>query len=524
MKIYYLLNTISWPRASFKLGLIIAVLIVGLNIAGTGIAQSASPVSISPSSSSGSQQTFIATYTVPNSEMNVQSLSLFIMDGVALDSGSGWAANECILNYTIGSGLIQMVQDAGRAFLSNSAIAGTDQTVSNSQCTVLANLASVNISGNVVTVRFYVTFTAAFRGPKQLYLSIENQQGDNNTNFVTQVGSYNVTASVSSLFASPSSGSGSEQTFTTVYSDETNPVKSVFFNLKSSANNTSAANACKLRYDLATDDIFLVNDAGTRYSSPITSGSTTLLSNSQCTVYGVGTSATTFGNFVVGYFTVSFAAGFDGEKEMTMFGEDETGTFSFNNRSVGTYTVRAPPPTETPNFRLTNTAVSVAQVGVPAISTITITPQGGFIGSVALTCTVIGRATTAYPPTCAFVTPSTISVAEETTAILVINTTPASTAAFNNSLQKIFVRGGSIIVAALFPVLSLRKRWQTLLCLLALATIAGAAGCSAMNSEASAPTSPGAPNAGTTVGDYIVAVTGTSGAAMATTAVSVTVK
>jgi hypothetical protein len=523
MKSHYVLNIIFWPRASFKLGFIIAVLIVGLNIVGTGLAQNASPVSISPSSSSGSQQTFIATYTVPNSEMNVQSLSLFIMDGIALDSGSGWAANECILNYTIGSGLIQMVQDAGGAFLSNSAIAGTDQTVSNSQCTVLANLSSVNISGNVVTVSFYVTFTAAFRGPKQLYLSVKNQRGDNNANFVTQVGTYNVTASVSSLFVSPASGSGSEQTFTTVYSDETNPVKSVFFNLKSSANNTSAANACKLRYDLATDDIFLVNDAGTRYSSPITSGSTTLLSNSQCTVYGVGTSATTFGNFVVGYFTVSFAAGFDGQKEMTMFGEDETGTFSFNNRSVGNYTVRAPPPTETPNFRLTNTAVSVAQVGVPAISTITITPEGGFTESVALTCTVIG-ATTAYPPTCVFAAPSTIPVAAETTATLIVNTTPASTAASDNSLQKIFVGGGSIIVAALFPMLSLRKRWQTLLCLLALATIAGAAGCSAMDSRVIAPTSPGAPNPGTTAGDYIVAVTGTSGAVMATTAVSVSVK
>ncbi len=291
----------------------------------------------------------------------------------------------------------------------------------------------------------------------------------------------------------------------------------LFFNLKSSANNTSAANACKLRYNLATDDIFLENDAGTRYSSPITSGSTTLLSNSQCTVYGVGTSATVFGNYVVGYFSVSFAAGFEGEKEMTMFGEDETGTFSFNNRSVGTYTVRSPPSTETPNFRLTNTAVSVAQVGVPAISTITITPQGGFVGSVALTCTVIGRAATAYPPTCAFGASSTISVAAETTATLIVNTTPAAAAAFGNSR---FRKSWSEAAASSWRLSSLccpfRKRSQMLLCLLALATIAGAVGCSAINSRAIVPTSPGAPNPGTTAGDYIVAVTGTSGAAMAT--------
>lgn len=524
MKSSNLLKSIFRTHACFRQSLIVVALFMGLNIARTVHAQSSNPVSISPSSSSGSQQTFVATYTNPNGEMNIQSLSLFIMNGVAPDSGSGWPADQCVLNYTIASGAIQMVQDTGGAFLSNSAIAGTDQTVSNSRCTVLANLSSANISGNSVVVRFYVTFTEAFRGPKQLYLSVKNQQGDNITSFAKQAGSYNVTASVSSLFVSPASGTGSEQTFMTVYSDETNPVKSVFFNLKSSANNTSAASACKLRYDLDTDDISLVNDAGTHYSSPITSGSTTNLSNSQCTVYGVGTSATTFGNFVIAYFKLSFAAGFDGEKEMTMFGEDETGTFSFSNSPVGTYTVTAPPPIQVPNFMLTNTAVSIEQVGVPTISTITVTPEAGFIGNVALTCTVISPATTDYPPTCAFAAPSTISVTAETTATLVVNTTPASTVAPNNSLHQISIAAGGIIAAVLLPILPLRWRWQPLLCLLVLATIAGAAGCSAVNSRALAPINPGAANPGTAAGDYIVAVTGTSGTVTAATAVSVSVK
>ena len=525
MKSFYVLIGVFRPRSAFKLTSMVAVLFMGLSVAGTAHAQSANPVSISPSSGSGSLQTFIATYTDPNSEMNVQSLSLFIMNGVAPDSESGWPANECVLNYTISSGVIQLVQDAGGAFLSNTAIAGTDQSVSNSKCTVLASLSSANISGNSVMVKVYVTFTAAFRGAKQLYLSVENHKGGNNTTFLTQVGSYNVTASVSSLSVFPTSGSGSEQTFTTIFSDETAQIKSVFFNLKSSANNTLAANACKLRYDLGTADVSLVNDAGTHYSSPITSGSTTPLSNNQCTVYGVGTSATTFGNYVVAYFNVSFAPGFDGEKEMTMFGEDETGTFSFSNLSVGTYTVTAPPPTGAPNFMLTNTAVTVAPVGAPAISTITVTPREGFTGSVALTCTVISPAMTVYPPTCAFAAPSTISVTAETTATLVVNTTAASAAAVHNPLQHIFVAAGSITMAALLvPLLPVRRKWQTLLSLLMLAVIAGAVGCSAVNSRVIAPTSPGAGNPGTTAGNYIVAVTGTSGATTATTAVNVTVK
>lgn len=525
MKSFYVLVSVFWSLAPFRLSRMVTVLSIALCVALSMHAQSTDPVSISPSSGSGSVQTFIATYTDPNSAMDIQSLFIFIMNGVAPDGESGWSANECILNYTISSGAIQLVQDAGGAFLSNSATAGTDQTVSNSQCTVLGILSSANISRDSVTVTFYVTFTAAFRGVKQLYLLAENQKDDNNTSIPTQVGSYNVTSSMSPLFVFPSSGSGSEQTFTAIYSDTTNQIESAFLNVKSSGNNTNAANACKLRYDLGTTDIFLVNDAGTNYGSPITSGSATALSNHQCTVYGVGTSATTFGRYVVVYFNVSFAPGFDGEKEMTMGGVDEAGTSSFSNRSVGTYTVTAPPPATAPSFTLTNTAVSVAPVGVPAISTITLTPREGFIGNVALTCTVIGPATADYPPTCAFATASTISVTAETTATLVVNTTPASTAAFDNPLQQVFDAAGSVtVVALLLPMLPARWRWQTLLGLLVIATIAGAAGCGAINSRAIAPSGPGAANSGTTTGNYIVAVTGTSRTTTTTTAVSVTVK
>jgi trimeric autotransporter adhesin len=174
---------------------------------------------------------------------------------------------------------------------------------------------------------------------------------------------------------------------------------------------------------------------------------------------------------------------------------------------------------------LANTAISVVPVGASASSTITVTPRGGFIGSVALTCTVIGPAMAAFPPTCAIAAPTTISVTAETTATLVVNTTPASTAAVNNPLQQFFVAAASVTMAALLlPVLPLRCRWQTLLSLLVLALIVGAAGCGAINSQVIAPSNPGATNRGTTTGDYIVAVTGANGAITATTAVGVTVK
>jgi len=516
-----------WSRSASKLGQMVAVLFLGLVAAVTLHAQSSTPVSVSPASGSGSEQAFVATYTDPNGVTDVQSVSLYIMNGVAPGSDSGWSANECILNYTISSGVIQLAQDAGGAFLSTTATAGTAQTVSNSQCTVLAILSSSTISGNSVTVNFFVTFTAAFSGAKQLYLSAEDQEGQNITNFQTQVGIYNATASVSPVSVFPSSSSGSEQTFTAIYSDATTQIQSVFLNFKSSSNNTSAANACKLRYDLGTTDIFLVNDAGTAYTSPIISGSITPLSNSQCTVYGVGTSATTSGNNVTVDFRVSFAAGFEGEKQITMEGADESGTFTFSNLSFGTYTVTTRSPTAAPSFTLSNTAVSIASPGANGISTITVTPTGGFSGTVAFSCAVMDSPSGAVDtPTCLPAAPAAISGAAAVTASLTINTTAASGAALHNPLEQIFSVGGGVGMAAMlfFGLPIHRRRWKTLVWLLLIAEVAGAAiGCGGIAYSTASPASPGTADPGTTAGSYTVKVTGTSGAIMANTAVTVMV-
>jgi hypothetical protein len=297
-------------------------------------------------------------------------------------------------------------------------------------------------------------------------------------------------------------------------------------NFKSSSNNTFAANACKLRYDLGTTDIFLVNDAGTAYTSPIISGSITPLSNSQCTVYGVGTSATTSGNNVTVDFRVSFAAGFEGEKQITMEGADENG-FTFSNLSFGTYTVTTQPPTAAPSFTLSNTAVSIASPGANGISTITVTPTGGFSGTVAFSCAVTDSPSGAVDiPTCSPAAPAVISGATAVTTSLIINTTAASAAALHNPMEQIFTVGGDMGMAAMlfFGLPIHRRRWKTLLCLLLIAEFAGAViGCGGPAYSTAAPANPGTADPGTTAGSYTVNMTGTSGATMANTAVTVLV-
>jgi hypothetical protein len=508
-------------RSAPKLSQIIAVLFAVFATIALQ-AQTPNPLSISPSSGSGSEQAFVATYSSPDGVTDVQSLTLFIMNGTAPGSGDEWSAGQCILTYTISSGVIQLVQDSGGKLLSNTATAGTPQTVSNSQCSVLANLSSATIADDSVKVTFFAASSAAFRGDKQLYLSVDRKQEIHDTNPPTKVGTYNVTASISSVFLSPSSGSGSEQTFTAVFSDASSQIQSVFLNLKSTGNDTVAANACKLRYDPGSTDIFLVNDAGTSYGSPITSGSPAVLTNRQCTLYGAGTYATTFGDNVIAYFRVSFSPEFVGKKEITLGGVDQIGVSSFSNLSRGTYTITSPSPGASQVFTLSGTPVSIAAAGASVNSTITLSSNEAFNKSVALTCAVVSVGGAGVQPTCQIVSPSTLWLGTAATATLRINTTAASASTLHKPANILPVFYSSIAIAVLFLFRShTRLKQQTLFHLLTIVLVFGTAiGCGSTN-PITKPT--GAINSGTTAGNYIVAVTGTSGSVTVTTAVPVTV-
>jgi len=199
-----------------------------------------------------------------------------------------------------------------------------------------------------------------------------------------------------------------------------------------------------------------------------------------------------------------------------------TGTSgSLTQTATVTVTVAAYVPPPTPGFAVTGSSVTDAVPGTPATSTITITPTGGFAGSVALACSL-----TSYPagatdmPTCSVTQPAAISGTSAVTATLTVSTTGSSTAAMHNPLPKIFgFGGGTMAVAVLFGVPFRRRKWHTMLGLLLLcAAFMGATGCGGVSS-----TTPPA-NGGTTAGAYTFTVTGTSGTISQTATVAVTVQ
>jgi hypothetical protein len=198
-----------------------------------------------------------------------------------------------------------------------------------------------------------------------------------------------------------------------------------------------------------------------------------------------------------------------------------TGTSaSLTATAAVTTTVNAAPIPQA--IALSGTSISIASPGASGTSTISITPSGGFTGTVAITCAVTSSPAGAIDtPTCSATQPSAISGTAAVTSTLTVKTTPASTAALDIQLHRIFAFGGGGTLAALllFGLPLRRRKWQGLFGLLVLlAIISAAVGCGGP----SVKSGPG--NTGTTPGSYTVTVTGASGSIKATTAITVKVE
>ena len=195
-----------------------------------------------------------------------------------------------------------------------------------------------------------------------------------------------------------------------------------------------------------------------------------------------------------------------------------------------------------PGFTVMGAAVSLLPGATTAnTSTITLTPAGGFTGSVVLTAAITGSPVGAQDlPTFSFGTTSPVSIsgASAATATLTISTTAATSAALRRrpgpgpGPGSGWLGGGGVLACILlFGVSSRRRRWQTLLGLLVFLIVlsggilsCGGGGSGGGSGGGGGSGSGGGGNPGTTAGTYTVTVTGTSGATTAMGTVTLTVQ
>jgi hypothetical protein len=176
-----------------------------------------------------------------------------------------------------------------------------------------------------------------------------------------------------------------------------------------------------------------------------------------------------------------------------------------------------------PEFTVKATPVTIeAGATTGNTSTITVTPSGGFTGSVALTAAVTSSPSGAQdPPTLSFGSASSVNISGTTpvTAALTIATTAAvgcSQAQQTHREVPWYTGGGAILAfVMLFGIPARRRRWRAALSMAALLIIvAGSLLACGGGSNSTCNGTTG----GTTPGSYTITVTGTgpSGAALAT--------
>ncbi|MGA9587365.1 MAG: FG-GAP-like repeat-containing protein [Terracidiphilus sp.] len=191
-----------------------------------------------------------------------------------------------------------------------------------------------------------------------------------------------------------------------------------------------------------------------------------------------------------------------------------------------TATVTAAPA----SFGLTNGGAIAVNPGATSgnTSTITITPSGGFTGSVALTAALTTSPSGASnPPTFSFGTTSPVSIIGTTagTGTLTVLTTAATSGALVRPILRVnpwYAAGGSALACLLlFGIPARRRRLRTLLGMIFLLTFLNSGTVSCGGSGKSGGSGGG--NPGTTPGSYTITVTGTAGSVTKTTVVNLTV-
>lgn len=233
--------------------------------------------------------------------------------------------------------------------------------------------------------------------------------------------------------------------------------------------------------------------------------------------------------------TISVPAGSlaTGTNALTASYTPDTASSSTYNTASGTTSITVTTPIP-PSFTVSGTAVSVEPGAITGnTSNITLTPAGGFTGSVTLTAAVTSSPAGAkYPPALSFgsTSPVTITGSGAGTAILTISTTAATNAALTRprrlGVPWYAASGATLACLLLFGIPARRRSWRAMLGMLILLVsfTGGVLACGGGGNGGGGGGGGGGGIAGTTAGTYTITVTGTSGATTETGTVSLTVQ
>ncbi len=305
--------------------------------------------SVTPNAGTGTTQTFALHYGDTAGATDLTTTWVWFTPTMAS------AASSCMTYYDRPGNTVFLLNDAGSAWMSGTP--GAAATLQNTQCAIALATTTVVPAGNTLTVNLAVTFKAPFAGAKNIFMYAAGSGGRNSG--WQDRGDWTVTSAalpvVTANSATPATGSGSSQTFALQYGDTAGATDLattwVWFTPSMAA---SSANSCMAYYQRSINTLFLLNDAGTAWTSGVV-GTAATIQNNQCAI-ALGTSgAVPSGNTLTVSLAVSFKPAFAGAKNVFMFATN--GAQNSGWQDNGDWTVPA--------------------VGMPVVTTVSMTPNTG---------------------------------------------------------------------------------------------------------------------------------------------------
>ena len=308
-----------------------------------------SVTSANPTSGSGSSKTFALT-------LSDSIGASFIGYVYVLVNSTLNGANSCFVEYNRAANTIRLVNDTGLQW-PNPVTLGTGSTMSNSQCSLSPATASSSMSGNNLTVNIPLTFATAYSGAKNVYAMVIDMTGLSSGWQI--IGTWTVPGSGApqAVSVAPASGSGNSQMFAFTVEDPSGApfIGYVYLLVNASLN---GVNSCFVEYNRSANTIRLVNDTGMQWPTPVSVGTGTVMSNSQCSLNTAAVSSSASGSSLTINVPLTFAAVYSGLKNVYAVAIDVTGQGS-GWQSLGTWTVpRSGPPTVVSVFPASGTGSS----------------------------------------------------------------------------------------------------------------------------------------------------------------------
>jgi len=289
-----------------------------------------SAASVSPNASTGSNQTFTFVFSDTQSALNLTGMAMMF-------SATGSAANACYIVYDANHGTVALLWDSSLG--SDSKPIGSSTLLQNSQCIIGAASSGATGLSNIVTLA--ITFKPVFSGLKNIYMYAA--EANSNTGWVLN-GTYNVASGgiPTADSAVPASGSGPAQRFSFQMSDQggSGYLTGMAVLIASSFNTTGA---CSLVYDRTGNTVSLAYENPLNGAGPLTPGTNTVVSNSQCALHGANTTVSIGVNSIVVTLDLTFSAAWFGAKNVYLYAS-EVGTSS-GWITRGTWTVTGGAPT-----------------------------------------------------------------------------------------------------------------------------------------------------------------------------------